>query len=326
MRLPLLLICLLAGCERRMMRDLEPTVAPSHGPAVSIAPADARGWYLRALAAEQDGELGIAEYSYQWAIRLDRANVDVHLGYARFLLRQDRPRAAVEALEEPERRAPGDPRVHLLLGDAWHAYGDYDKAERSWWTAAEAGDLPEAWSRLTWHRLDQRDPDGANEAWDRWRAADLDGSAAVDRGKAGVELGREAEALDDLVRGVVGFSASPDDGMLLVEVAERSCRLGTALTWAHDQRLRFREEAAWQGVSARLRAAGPCPAGDRLAEAAALAPADAVPLLERALDADPYSAEVLGTLRAAYDGAGRPDAAREIELRESWTPQVAGKR
>jgi hypothetical protein len=109
-------------------------------------------------------------------------------------------------------------------------------------------------------------------------------------------------------------------GELVVGVAERSCRLGSVVEWAFREGVDRSTDPEWQRVHTSIERAvarGACDAQPWLDRAAKVPPAEAVPILEEALERDPGDAEVRRALAAAYLATGHPELAHRLKIRST---------
>jgi tetratricopeptide (TPR) repeat protein len=338
---PQVLLVLLGCGGHRLLRDLEPppTPPPAGGDEVVKVgepppQADARGWYLRAHLLEAQGDLAGAEQAYAWAVRLDRTDPYVHIGQGRFWLRMGRIDEAIMAFRTALSRQDL-PEAHYWLGEALLRSGDPAGAETEWIAALPAD--PEAYEPLARLRVRAGRTEEARVLLGEWRAIPLHGEEALARARLALDLGEEREAVDDLVASL-GAGSAPATADLLVDVAARTCRIGTAWRWARDSGVGWRVEPEWRRIAARVAIAArdpdmlatavaglpradrdalvmpapapdPCDPAALLAAAATATPAPALPLLEQAVDAAPLYPGARARLIEAYDGAGRHEEA-----------------
>ena len=114
----LLALTLMFGC-----RHPAPTPAAQPTAGSFEAPADARVWYVKAVAAEEVGDFEEARRALQWVARLDRSSPWPIVARGRLALVEGDPAGAIEAFETALEVAElfeahvGLARARLLSGD-----------------------------------------------------------------------------------------------------------------------------------------------------------------------------------------------------------------
>ena len=304
-------------------------------PAPDAPPADARGWYLRGVWLDQHGDPAGALSAFAWAARLDPKDPDLAIHVADHRMRAGDLAGARKDCERAVANAPDDGAAHACAGYVAIASGDDALAASELATAAALGET-RVFPDVVRARLRLGDLPGAAAAWDDWSRVELEPADRADRGRLGVEVGRDAAAVDDLVVALWQPSAEPGDADRLVLAAARSCRIGTAWGYAVDIGLALRDpqwkvEALRIGLLAHdpmlvesasrdlpeaqaiiddFGVTSECTAAGAVERANGLDPVSAVELLERAVDADPMDMEAVRALAAAYDAAGMPPRPR----------------
>lgn len=103
---------------------------------LSIVPSTARAYVLKGMIYEKEGFLSEAEDEYTRALDHDPESISAFDMRARLLLREGKPRRALEDMNALSRLAPRDPdvfvtraRIHVKLKDYAAALADYGHAE-----------------------------------------------------------------------------------------------------------------------------------------------------------------------------------------------------
>jgi tetratricopeptide (TPR) repeat protein len=206
----------------------------------------------------REGDVEGAVAAFQKASQLDPVRVGFYVGLAgAYLQKPGGAKQAVEALKSASARLAGNARLQKLLGDAYKADGDVDRAVAAWQKAAEA-DRKYPDPRIALSRLarEKKDYPKALEELDRavkdaGEGAGGAGLSAVYAEMADVEESRDARF--ETVRDLYIKALKADGG---------NC---SALYWlgkmAHDQK---KADEAKPLLSDYLRI---CPRGSRAADA-----------------------------------------------------------
>ena len=209
----------------------EPVTAPdSPGPS-----AKALEWYLRGRLAEEYGEFQEAERAYRWSRRLDPSSL-TGLTLAVFLTEQGRPNEALTLLSAPD--SPDHPEWRALEGRLLLDSAERARGIEALWLAVELGDRGSATERLS----TVLDPDADADALRRLLTVWSDtpqlarGSYHLARARLAEHLGAVDTAIDDLVRAHDREDVPLGASVALLELAERTCRLGTLSEWAGGMR------------------------------------------------------------------------------------------
>lgn len=244
-----LTLALLVGCS-------DPSKRLDPGPFEGLEPtaerqvsAEARGYVLRARAAEERGDLEEAERALGWVLRLERKEPASFVLWGRYLQRQGRTKEAVEAFAQALELDPNWAPAHLYLGDLMVRGDHFDRAAIHLLAAIDGGEL-EGFEVLA--RLYQRTErlDELAELVERWMQEPMvSADERLRRAQSALSAGMASEAVDDLVQ-VLAERDDPLIGELLVEAAARGCRLGTA--WNTAERLRLHEDQDYAQAMARL--------------------------------------------------------------------------
>jgi tetratricopeptide (TPR) repeat protein len=207
-----------------------------------------RSWYLRAVAAEQRGEVEDAERAWEWVVRLDGHEPWAHLGLGGFLERQGRWDEALDAYRAATVISPDLPEAELGIGRILVGRG-FDDEALPHLQAAAVGDDPDALQLLGRLLVRSGDLDAATTVYEEWFARPVTrGDEHLDRARLAVALQRHGEAVDDLVAALEAGGAAPVTGELLVDAARRSCRVGTAWRWAYGDRVAERSDPGWRRI------------------------------------------------------------------------------
>jgi tetratricopeptide (TPR) repeat protein len=251
------LLCLSSGCARRTP-DLD---APAPSRVVDVVPsAAARSWYLRAIYAEERGDLETADRAWAWVAREDARDPHAHAYRARFLQRQRRWNEAEAAWLRAQALAPGWWEPYAALAALAGHRGDAPRERALLGEAVERGADGATIERLVELHERAGDRAAANGALDAWLALDLTNPRERwRRGMATLRLDRRAEAIPDLR--AAAASDDPSTAMVFLDEARAACRLDEALAWARG--LQPADPAAPLGVEAAL-AAGDLPTAERL--------------------------------------------------------------
>ena len=114
-----------------------------HPPVQSVAPLyvpdQSRAWYLRAVVAEEHGDVEEAHRAWGWAVRMDRGSAWLHLARARFLVRQGELAGADAACLDAQELDPDLPDAALLRAEILVARNRPDEARLLFASACEAG-------------------------------------------------------------------------------------------------------------------------------------------------------------------------------------------
>lgn len=106
---------------------------------------------MRGRRLLRDGEIDAAVAEIREAIRIDEKRASFYVDLSRALLaKPGGAREAVSALQTALETFPKVGRIHVLLGDAWRAVPDMDKARAAYEKAieVEGGRMPEARAKL----------------------------------------------------------------------------------------------------------------------------------------------------------------------------------
>lgn len=147
----------------------------------------------RRLLREGDTDGAVKEIRQAIAIDGKRASFYVDLSQA-LLAKQGGAREAVDALDKAIASFPNSSRIHVLLGDAWRAVPDIDKARASYEKAieVEGGKLPEARAKLGQIWREKREYAKAREELEK-AVKEFGLSGGPNQALALTELGRTIE-------------------------------------------------------------------------------------------------------------------------------------
>lgn len=95
---------------------------------IVLAPADARPWNYRGIAAERMRSTNLAIESYEKAVSLDPTKPGPAVALVRVLLEANKPAEAAVYLETLKEARPDDPEVLLLEARCLHQQGKNDEA------------------------------------------------------------------------------------------------------------------------------------------------------------------------------------------------------
>ncbi len=119
--------------------------------AFTLDPSNPDTRLMRGRRLLRDGEIDRAVAEIREAIKIDDRRASFYVDLSRALLaKQGGAKEAVSALQTALETFPKSSRIHVLLGDAWRAVPDIDKARASYEKAIEVdgGKMPEARAKL----------------------------------------------------------------------------------------------------------------------------------------------------------------------------------
>lgn len=218
----LLLVLALLGC-----RPAAPApVAARPEPADFGPPPDARVWYLRAVAAEADGDLVEAKRSLEWVTRLDRKSPWPWVARGRLAELAGELSAAIGAYEKAISMHPL-PEAHLGRGRVWLKQDQPERARPDLEVAADAA-LDEATALLVRLLIDSGQSAEAHARLVPWRPA-----APLDRATRAELLAPidPAAATDAWLLVVDVRDPALEDVAALVDAAVAGCRAADARRW-----------------------------------------------------------------------------------------------
>lgn len=122
----------LSALGRMLLHESQDEPALKHlEKARDLAPHDAEVCYLLGVVYDRNGRTAEARQMFRRALPLRARYAGPLYGLARIELRENRPAAAVKLLEEAASYAAAVDAVHLLLGRAYQAAGQPEKARSS---------------------------------------------------------------------------------------------------------------------------------------------------------------------------------------------------
>ena len=142
----LLSALLLAACGAHRVA-VAPAPSATTGDAFEVPP-DAVGWYLRAIAAEELGELDEARRALAWVVRLDRGSPWSWMAQGALAERQGDLQDALAAYVQAESRA-ALPEVSLAIAGVHLKTRDFEAATPQLQSAWDGGLHQEALERLS---------------------------------------------------------------------------------------------------------------------------------------------------------------------------------
>jgi len=136
----LLLFGLVTSCVPHPVEPATSAVPLAEGgSALFDDPAAARGWYLRARAAEARGDLAAADRAMGWVVRRGRGFVTTWQQVGDYRLRRGRAADAIDAYYQGLAIDPDHGPTHHGLARAWLEVGQLDEVEAHLAQAAAAG-------------------------------------------------------------------------------------------------------------------------------------------------------------------------------------------
>lgn len=225
---------------------------PEAAPARTRPPPSeqARGWYLRGVAAEAAGDAEAAERAFRWVVRLDELDPYAHAAWASWLERAGRAQEAVEAWEAANALDPSDPALQLGLGRVLAGTGR--EAEASSLLLSACAGVAEACEGAA--RVGLRVDDAAlvEAALVGWGAHTLAPEDRLQRALLADRGGHPDIARDDALTALEGDVDLAFAAELAARAAERACDREPLWAWLEAARSEERPGEAWATVRLAL--------------------------------------------------------------------------